>query len=138
MAEYAGSALALSWITSAGTLDLAPHTRQFTITPDQTTIDATAGSDVNRQFLPSFVDYQISWQGVAQDGTSGTALAQRLKAGVTGTLIAGPAGTVAGEVKFTIPAFSLGATYDVPYADVVTLAADFQVSSGGAVTIGAY
>jgi hypothetical protein len=138
MAEYLGSAQALSFINAAGTLNMGPETRQFTMTPNLTTVDATAGSDANRQHLPSFVDYQPSWQGVAQDGTSGTAYAQQLKAGVQGTLIWGPSGTVTGAVKYTVPAFSMGLVTDAPYADVVTMACDFGVLSGGSVTIGAY
>jgi hypothetical protein len=138
MAEYAGSALSLSWIWSGGTTDLSAHTRQLTITPNQQTIDVTAGSDANRQYLTSFVDYAVSWQGVAQNGSSGTIMAQALKAGVEGTLIAGPYGTASNSLKYTIPAFSLGAVQDMPYADVVTLGCDFQVLSGGSVTIGFY
>ena len=138
MAEYAGSALALSWIWSGGTVDLAAHTRQLTITPNQQTIDATAGSDATRQYLPSFTDYTVAASGVAQDGANGTIMAQALKAGVNGTLIAGPSGTATGAVKYTVPAFSLGLSTDVPYSDVVTWSVDWQVLSGGSVTIGAY
>jgi hypothetical protein len=138
MAEYAGSALVLSWIWSGGTVDLAAHTRQFTFTPNQTTIDATAGSDANRQHLPSFVDYTVAAQGVAQNGADGTIMAQALKAGVEGTLIAGPYGTASNSLKYTVPAFSLGIVHDSPYADVSTWACDFNVSSGGSVTIGFY
>lgn len=138
MPEFAGSAQDLRWVNSAGTLNMSGETRQFTLSPNMTTIDATAGSDANRQHLPSFVDYQPSWSGVAQDSTSGTAYAQQLKAGVNGTLIWGPSGTITGAVKYTIPAFSLGLETDAPYADVVTYACDFNVLSGGAVTIGVF
>lgn len=138
MAEYAGSVMALSWIHPNGTADLAAHSRQFTLTPTQTTIDATAGSDANRQYLPSFVDYAPSWQGVAQDGTSGTIFAQALKAGINGTLIYGPQGTATGAPKYTVPAFSLGLVTDSPYADVTTWACEWQVTAGQSVTIGAY
>lgn len=143
MAEYAGSAMSLAWINTAGlgvlgTLALGPDSRNFTLSANQSVIDTTAGSDANQQNIPSFVTYSPSWSGVAQDGAPGTVHAQALKAGVSGTLIYGPSGTVAGAVKYTIPAFSLGLTTDSPYADVTTLSCDFQVSSGGVVTVTAF
>lgn len=142
MAEYAGSAMFLhfinSAITAAGTLNMGPESRQFTLAPNMETIDATAGSDANRQHLASFVDYAPSWQGVAQDGTSGTVYAQSLKAGNSGTLIYGPSGTATGAVKYTIPCFSLGLETDSPYADVTTYACNFMVSTGATVTISAF
>jgi hypothetical protein len=142
MAEYAGSAMALSWInsaiTAAGTLLMAPESRSFTLGANQSVIDTTAGSDANQQNIASFVTYSPSWEGVAQDGTAGTVYAQSLKAGTQGTLIYGPSGTVAGAIKYTIPAFSLGLSTSSPYADVTTYSCDFQVSSGGVVTITNY
>lgn len=139
MAEYAGSAMALSFInsaiTAAGTLPMGPDSRTFTLGANQSVIDTTAGSDANQQNIPSFVTYSPSWEGVAQDGTAGTVYAQSLKAGVTGTLIYGPSGTATGSIKYTVPCFSLGMTTSSPYSDVTTMACDFQVSSGGVVTI---
>lgn len=142
MAEYAGSAMALSFInsaiTAAGTLIMGPESRQFTLGANQSVIETTAGSDAVQQNIPSFVTYSPSWSGVAQDGTAGTVYAQSLKAGNSGTLIYGPSGTISGAIKYTIPCFSLGLTTDSPYADVTSLSCDFQVSSGGVVTITNY
>ena len=46
--------------------------------------------------------------------------------------------TATGAVKYTIPCFSLGLETDAPYADVVTYACNFMVSTGATVTIGAF
>ena len=73
MAEYAGSATVIQWITSAGTLAMSGDSRSLIITPSQDTIDSTAGSDTSKQFIPSFTTWDVSWEGVAQDGTAGTA-----------------------------------------------------------------
>jgi hypothetical protein len=143
VAEFAGSAQALSWINTAGlgilgTLNMAVDTRQFDLGANQSVIDATAGSDQFQQSIPSFVTYSPAASGVLQDGTQGTVYAQALKAGVQGTLIYGPSGTATGAVKYTIPAFSMGMGSHSPYADVSTWDVAWSVASGGNVTITAY
>lgn len=139
-AEYAGSAAYIEWIYPSGTLNLSPHTRNVTVTPTMDTIDATAGQDASRQFLPSFVSYEVSWEGVAQGTASnaGSTIAQALEAGVSGTVNIGPYGTAATYLKYTMPAFSRGCVHTMPYADVVTLSCTFATSSGGTMDVTAY
>src|SRR5512143_3284717 len=135
MAEYAGSAAVVNWIWSGGTLNLSGETRTVAVNTSMDTIDATAGQDVNKVFLPSFSSVEITWEGVAQEGsnaaTSGTAYAQALKAGNTGTIIVGPYGTASNSLKYSMPAFCLGLSSSMPYADVVSVSTSWQTNSGG-------
>src|SRR5512143_1209258 len=131
MAEYAGSAVVVQWIYSAGTLLMSAETRTCTITPSQDTIDATAGQDTAKQYLPSFTSWDVSWEGVAQNGTAGTVYATALQPGNLGTLNIGPFGTAGSALKYSMPAFSKGAAISMPYADVVTISTSWQTSSGG-------
>jgi len=136
-AEYAGSAASVIWTYGALSLDLSPHTRSVTITPTMDTIDATAGQDQSRQFIPSFVSYEYSWEGVAQGTTSsyGTIIAKALEAGTSGTITVGPFGTTSTYLKYTMPAFSRGCVHAMPYSDVATLSCTFATSSGGTATV---
>ena len=136
MAEYAGSAVVIHWVNSAGTLLMAGDTRSLTITPTQDTIDATAGSDASRQYLPSFVTWDVSWDGVAQNGTAGTAYMAQLAPGTNGTLRVYPFGSAGSASVFTMPAFARGGAINLPYSDVATISASWTVSSGGTATWG--
>ncbi|MBK9497762.1 MAG: hypothetical protein IPO08_25270 [Xanthomonadales bacterium] len=136
MGEYAGSASVVQWITSAGTLAMSGDTRSLTITPSQDTIDSTAGSDTSKQFIPSFTTWDVSWEGVAQDGTAGTAYMARLAPSTAGTLKVWPFGTAGSASLFTMPAFSMGAAISMPYSDVTTISANWSQSSGGTATWG--
>ncbi len=139
MAEYAGSAVYVQWIHSGGTLVLSGETRTCSVTPTTDTIDATAGSDVNKVFLPSFVEWEVSWEGVAQENTtvatSGTAYAQALTPGRQGTVNVGPFGTAGSALKYSMPAFCRGGAITMPYADVTTVSTSWQTSSGGSMTV---
>ena len=138
MAEYAGSASVTQWIWSGGTLNLSAETRNVSVNTSMDTIDATAGQDVNKVYLPSFSSVEIAWEGVAQDGTSGTTYAQALKAGNIGTVSVGPYGTAGSSLKYSMPAFCLGLSTSMPYADVVSVSTSWQTASGGSLTISSY
>jgi len=139
MGEYAGSAVVIQWIHAGGTLLMRGETRTMTITPTQDTIDSTAGQDASKQFLPSFVTWDITWDGVAQDNTvaatSGTAYAQALQPGTTGTVNVGPYGTAGSALKYSMPAFANGAAITMPYADVVAISTSWKTSSGGTMSV---
>ena len=138
MAEYAGSAVVVQWIWSGGTLLMSPETRTCTVTPSQDTIDATAGQDTSKQFLSSFTSWDVSWDGVAQNGTAGTVYATALQPGNLGTLNIGPYGTAGSALKYSMPAFAKGAAITMPYADVTTISTSWQTSSGGTMTVGTW
>jgi hypothetical protein len=136
MAEYAGSAAIVQWIHSAGTLLMSAETRSVSVTPSQDTIDATAGQDTSKQFLPSFTSWDVSWEGVAQNGTAGTVYATALQPGNVGTLNVYPFGSAGSALKYSMPAFSKGAAIAMPYADVTTISTSWQTNSGGTMTVG--
>jgi hypothetical protein len=138
MPEYAGSAVVLQWIWSGGTLNMSGDTRSCNITPSMDTIDATAGSDPNKVYLPSFVDWEVSWDGVAQNGTAGTVYSQALLPGANGTVQVGPYGTAGSALKFSMPAFCMGGAITLPYSDVASVTASWKTASGGSATWGTF
>jgi hypothetical protein len=138
MAEYAGSATVVQWIWSGGTLNMSADTRSVSITPAMETIDATAGQDTSKQFLSSFTDWDVSWDGVAQNGTAGTVYSQALAPGVLGTLTIGPYGTAGSALKYSMPAFCQGAAISMPYSDVTTISSSWKTASGGTMVAGTF
>lgn len=138
MAEYAGSAVVAQWIWSGGTLNISGDTRSCAITPSMETIDATAGQDTSKQYLPSFTDWEVTWDGVAQNGTAGTVYSQAMLPGNLGTINIGPYGTAGSALKFSMPAMCMGAAISMPYSDVVSLSTSWKTSSGGTATWGTF
>lgn len=126
MAEYTGAGLYVQWVGSVSTVTLQGDFRSFSIKPTIGLAKATAGADADEVYLKTVKDAQMSWAGVAQTG--GTVLEDALAEGVEGTLIVGPEGTATGKRKWTIPAIALGASFNIPYAEVVEIACDFQKS----------
>jgi hypothetical protein len=123
--EFAGSAAYLGWVWTGGTVDLYADYRNFTWAPSVNNIDATAGRDTFERMLPSYgVGSDIALEMVAQ--SDGTALAVALAKGNIGTLIYGPAGTVANSIAYSIPAYSQGPQWTSPFADVVQMNANFR------------
>jgi len=142
MAEYAGSACVIQWIQNRtgapGTLDLSAHTRSVTVESTQETIDATAGQDANLNFLTSFVDWTVTWNGVAQNNAAslGTSIGSALQPGVAGTVVVEPFGTAVGGEKYTLPAFVSSSSHEFPYDDVAVLTAEWKPSAGQTMTYG--
>jgi len=139
MAEFlAGPTMILTWTTSAGTYNLAGDYRTFTWSPSIDYVEVSAGSDTQKGRLTALKDATANVTLVAQ--TAGTALVAGLVPGQAGTLICGPEGTAVGKRKITLPAYCDGASFDMPYADAVTITCGF--TGAGAVlnnyTDGAY
>jgi hypothetical protein len=126
MAEYTGENLYVQWVGAGGTVTLQGDFRTFSIKPTIGLAKATAGADPDEVYLATVKDAQMSWAGVAQAG--GTLLEDALVEGTSGTLYVGPEGTATGKRKWTIPAIALGASFNIPYADTVEVACDFQKS----------
>ena len=128
MAEYAGSAMVLRWVTTAGTTLLNTDFRTFTWTPTLNWIDATAGADTYEVLLPSYgVGAEIPITMVAQ--SAGSALVTALARQTAGSLVYYPGGTAAGQVYYTIPATSAGPQWSSPFNDVTTITASFRQTS---------
>lgn len=124
MGAYSGTALYVAWVSAGGTTVLTGDHRTFTYTPSVDMIDATAGGDTSKVYIPNLKDGQCSVSLVAQ--AAGTAIQNALVEGTSGTLLVGPEGTVSTKQKMTIPAISMGVKWNVPYNDVVELTCDFQ------------
>jgi hypothetical protein len=123
--EYAGSAMYLQWVSSAGTVTLQDDFREFNWSPTLNFIDATAGADTYERLLPSYgVGGDITLTMVSQ--YDGTALLTALARQIQGTLIYGPSGTANGYVAYSIPAYSQGPQFSQPFDDVVELSVNFR------------
>ena len=114
----------ITWVWSAGTIDLATDYRSVSIKENTDTAETTAGADTHKTYLPTIKSATIDYSGLFPAG--GTALYTALAAGVQGTLTVAPEGTASGKVSKAYPAICMGATYDTPYADVVTVNCTFQ------------
>jgi len=119
-----GKDAVISWVWSGGTVNLATDYRSVSIKESVDTAETTAGADTHKTYLPTIKSATIDYSGLFPTG--GTALYAALAAGVSGTLTVAPEGTAAGKVSHAYPAISKGATYDTPYADVVTVNVTFQ------------
>lgn len=134
MPAYVGKDLVVQWATTGGTTTVTGDFRSFSYTPSVDLVDQTAGPDTQKTYLPNLKDGQCSLAAVMQ--ASGTALSVALAEGTQGTLFVGPEGTASTKQKLTIPAISMGAKFNIPYADIVELSCDFQ--QNGARTDGAW
>ena len=114
----------ISWASSAGTINLSTDYRSVSINESVDTAETTAGADTHKTYLPTIKSATINYLGLFPSG--GTALYAALAAGVQGTLTVAPEGTASGKVSKVYPAISMGASYDTPYADVVTVTCTFQ------------
>ena len=114
----------INWASSAGTINLSTDYRSVSINESTDTAETTAGSDTHKTYLPTIKSATINYLGLFPSG--GTALYAALAAGVQGTLTVAPEGTASGKVSKVYPAISMGASYDTPYADVVTVTCTFQ------------
>lgn len=132
---FAGTAVVVQWIYSGGTVTLSGDTRSCTITPSVSNYDSTSSGDSRMRRLPGRGDATVAWEGVANQG--GTALLAALAAGTTGTVIVGPQGTATGSPRTTVSGICMGATQNIPYADVVTLSVSWE-GDGTTFTQGAY
>ena len=119
-----GKDAVISWVWTGGTVNLATDYRSVSVKENVDTAETTAGADTHKTFLPTIKSASIDYSGLFPTG--GTVLYAALAAGMSGTLTVAPEGTATGKVTHAYPAISLGATYDTPYADVVTVNCTFQ------------
>ena len=128
MAEFiSGPSMVLQWITSGGTFSINADFRNVNWDPSTAYADATAGADTQVGRMPTLKDATASIEAVNPSG--GTALYSAMQPGQAGTLIIQPEGTATNKRKITFPAYSDGAKYQHPYAEVATLSNTFSGSS---------
>ena len=119
-----GKDAVISWVWTGGTVNLATDYRSVSVKENVDTAETTAGADTHKTFLPTIKSATIDYSGLFPTG--GTVLCAALAAGMSGTLTVAPEGTASGKVSKAYPAICMGATYDTPYADVVTVNCTFQ------------
>ena len=119
-----GKDAVISWVWTGGTVNLATDYRSISVKESVDTAETTAGADTHKTYLATIKSASIDYSGLFPTG--GTVLYAALAAGMSGTLTVAPEGTATGKVTHAYPAISLGATYDTPYADVVTVNCTFQ------------
>lgn len=103
----------------------------FPLTAD--TAEVTTFGDSSKEYIAGLKDATISISG-SWDATADGVLAPIV--GVAGSFQYGPAGSTAGNIKFTGEAICTGYTVTAPVGDKVSFSAEFQVT--GAVTRGTY
>ena len=116
----------INWASSAGTINLSGDYRSVSIKENVDTAETTAGADTHKTYIPTIKSATIDYSGLFPAGSAGTALYAALAAGVQGTLTIAPEGTATGKLSKAYTAISMGATFDTPYADVVTVNCTFQ------------
>jgi len=116
----------INWASSAGTINLSGDYRSVSIRESTDTAETTAGADTHKTYIPTIKSATIDYSGLFPAGSAGTALYAALAAGVQGTLTVAPEGTATGKLSKAYTAISMGATFDTPYADVVTVNCTFQ------------
>lgn len=131
MPEFTGSALLLSWITTAGTQTLGADYRTVSWTPTVAYADVSAGSDTHVGRLTALKDATAA---VTLVDNGGTATYAALQPGMAGTLIIQPQGTAVNKQKITFPCFCDGAAPSYTYNDVTTTSINF--TGNGAYTDG--
>ena len=119
-----GKDAVISWVWTGGTLNLATDYRSVSVKENVDTAETTAGADTHKTYLATIKSATIDYSGLFPTG--GTVLYAALAAGMSGTLTVAPEGTASGKVSHAYPAICMGATYDTPYADVVTVNCTFQ------------
>ena len=128
MAELiSGPTMVLNWLQSAATTTLAADYRTVSWNPSTAYAEVTAGSDTQVGRIPTIKDATCAIELVGQ--TAGTGIAALLAPGQVGTLIIQPEGTATNKRKITLPAYSNGATFSFPYADVMVISCEFSGSS---------
>ena len=131
--EYLGSVAIISWVYATGTAALNTEFRTWNYTPTIDFVDATAGADTSKRRVPSFKDGSMKLTMLMQS-TMASADYSCLDEGTLGTVIYNPAGTAAGKLKITLPAYSQGITITEPYNDIVQL--DISWQQNGARVLG--
>lgn len=139
MAEFLGKDLQFQWVGTAGTLDMSEYQRGVTFSPTVAIHDVTTGAATYNTKMIGLKDFTVSYKGLWQSGTAGTAtttMENTLKAGEGGTIYLGPEGTATGMRKYTLPVISQGPQVNLQYDALTEINISFD--GNGTVTYGAY
>lgn len=131
MARLQGKDLKVFWIDGSGTADISGHRRTLDISEEAEMKDTTAGNDAARNYEPLHLVLGASYTAL-YDGTAGTAVSYRLRAGAEGSVVFGPLGTASGAPKGSFAAVVSQHNMSVPYDDNIEVSIEFmpQTTSG--------
>jgi hypothetical protein len=132
VAEFTGKNLALTF----GGTTLTGNHRTFTGTEEVGLVDASAGSDAARTYLPTLTDGKGTLEVLGDDSAGGPTWWAAVVPGATGSLVWGEKGSTAGFPKHTVNAVVSSRKKDAPYDDLVVYTVEFQYS--GTVADGTY
>jgi hypothetical protein len=136
MARYTGRNMFIEWTPDGGSaIRLDGDYRTVTLSEEIDSIDATAGADTFKKFIPGLQEVTVDLEMLDNDAHASTFYAA-IEPGDVGTLVLGPHGNETGKIKFTIPAMVESREREYPYDDVVTLKVTFKGT--GPVTTGTF
>jgi|GEM_PF-5976348 len=126
MARYTGRNMFIEWTPNGGSpIRLDGDYRTVTLSEEIDSIDATAGADTFKRFIPGLQEVTVDLEMLDNDANA-AAFYEAIKPGDVGTLVLGPQGNGTGKIKFTIPAMVESREREYPYDDVVTLKVTFK------------
>lgn len=120
-----GKNLYVGFIDGSGTATISGDQTAFDTGLEQETVDASAGSDDWRVFLPTMKNGSFKLETYYK-GTNGTATLARLEMGDAGTLLWGPEGTATGKPKWGIPVLVTKNDYSFPFDNLIKVTIEFQ------------
>ncbi len=125
MPHFTGKALYLNLVYGTaeyvltGTVTPSSDYRSVSWEDSFDTVDITAGSDTDRDYLPTLRDASIDIT-LLDDGVSGSAIYRAFAAGNHGTLTIAPLGTAAGNPRYACWGFVQNAGKEFAYDGEVT------------------
>lgn len=103
--------------------------REFSVTEEQNTANATAGADAYDNMVTTTKKISASLKMVmVSASTGGAAIATKLKVGTTANLLWGMEGNAAGKPKGGFLAIVKKFNRAAPYDNVVTIDAEFEMA----------
>ena len=139
MAEFYGKDLEFQWVGTAGTLDMSEYQRGASYSPTGRIDVNTTGNAGYETRQVGVKDFTVTYQGLWQGGTAGTAdgtMENTLRFGEIGTIYLGPEGTATGMRKYTLPVVSQGAQVNLQYDALTEVNCSFV--GNGTATYGQY
>ena len=128
MARYAGTDLYVAWIYTGGTVDLSADYRSLSTNEEVNDIDASAGDDTYVDHLPALADASAELEFLDTTGATGSTQWVAIAPRTEGTLQWDPEGTASGY-SWSAAAYVQTRSREIPYDDVVSVSATFQLTA---------
>lgn len=123
MAAYRGKDLSVVFDSQ----DVSGDGRSVSFEESGDALDSTTVGMDSREKIAGLIDGSASFEAIDTTG-AWAAPWQSLKPGTTGTLEVYPEGNSAGLRKISVAAVVTGRTLNVPYDDIATISASFELS----------